>query len=113
MWQPQAQPPSCLTASRRLDRASEASQRIAQTGILDICQRGGNARRRLRIGLRLGTSGRSAQRRLPQPDRADRLPPEKPIHPLQDYSREVLNLQRDRSFDAQDEPARLRQLSLA
>src|SRR3984893_15314456 len=113
MWQPQAGPPRCSTASNRLDRASQAGQRIAQIGVPDICQRSGNARRQWRVGPRRRTRGRVAQRGLPQPDGSYRLPPEEAVDPLQDYSGEMLNLERYRPFHAKDQPARLRQLSLA
>jgi hypothetical protein len=113
MWQPQAGPPRCSTASNRLDRASQAGQRIAQIGVPDICQRSGNSRRQLRVGPRRRTRGRAAQRGLPQPDGSYRLPPEEAVDPLQDYSGEMLNLERYRPFDAKDQPARLRQMALA
>ena len=113
MWQPQAGPPRCSTASRRPDCASQAGQRIAQIGIPDIYQRSGNSRRQLRVGPRRRLRGRAAQRGLPQPDGSYRLPPEEAVDPLQDYSGEMLNLQRYWPFDAKDQPARLRQLALA
>src|SRR3984893_4086882 len=113
MWQPQAGPPRCSTASNRLARAYKAGQRIAQIGVPDICQRSGNSRRQLRVGPRRRTRGRTAQRGLPEPDASQRLPPEEAVDPVQDYSGEMLNLQRYRPFDAKDQPARLRQLALA
>src|SRR5262249_6218280 len=100
MWQWRAPLPSRAARSRLLDGGAEPGKRVAQTFILDVAEAGGDARGRLRVERWGGLAGLAAERGLAQPQPADGLPAEEPVHPLEHDAGEQLDAARHRSPDA-------------
>src|SRR5712691_12412572 len=112
MWQWRAPLPSRAARSRLFDGGPEPGERVAQTFILDVGEAGGDARRRLRVERWAGSAGLAAERGLPQPQPADGLPAEEPVHPLEHDAGEQLDLERHRSLDPQQQHPGLPRLAL-
>src|SRR5262249_53421205 len=96
------------TRSVALARGAEPRQRSTQVVVGDVGEGRGDARLLGAVGCEQLRRRSPRQRRLPQPQVADRVPAEKPVDPLQDHARLVLDLQRGPAFDPPPQPAPLR-----
>jgi len=97
------QGPAQSQPSRSLDRGAKARQRLLELFVGNFRQIGGNARGLRRIDCGCFRGRGAAQRGLPQRDPLDRAPAEKAVHPFADDAGKMLNLDRRRSLDAQDQ----------
>src|SRR5207253_8326382 len=89
----------------------EASDSVAQLIIADFRKLHRDPRGFLRIAQQWGLALEAAERGLPQPDAPDRLPAEEAVDALQNHARKMLDLKCSRTFDAQNQRARLRPLA--
>src|SRR5262245_27486595 len=99
LWQCRASLPSRAAASISLDRCPQPAERLTQIFVFYIRQSLGDFRCQKRIGSGRFRPLAVLEGGLAQGDAADRLPAEKPVYPLQNHGREVLDFECRGAFD--------------